>query len=135
MKGKHLRVGFRVLSTSLGGEQISQRIGLPPTSQSAPGRLETAWVVESPLGIEHPLEDRLAALLDVVEPYAGRFRNLGHGCLMHVVVGSDALACAAGCALLASPLLERLAALPGEGLLIEVPESLRHLPIRELLEA
>ena len=137
MQGKHRRVGFRVLSASLSAQEIAQRAGLRPASlgeidepatfelpQSA-ARLETAWVVDSPLDIAWPLEERLDALLDVVEPYARRLHQLGDGCLMHIFIGSDAVAHATGCALLGPTLLERLSALPGEGVLIEAPETAR----------
>jgi hypothetical protein len=113
MKANHLGVGFRVFSTQQAG---------PHDAGGAPARLETAWVVESPLGIEHPLEDRLEALLDELEPELGRLHQLDGGSLMHVIVGRDAIAHSAGCSLLSPTLLERLAALPGEGLLVEAPE-------------
>ena len=139
MQEKHRRVGFRVLSSSLSLEEIAQHAGLPPASLGADdapeafelprttARLETAWVVDSPLGIASPLEERLDALLDLVEPYARRLHQLGDGCLMHIFIGSEAVAHAAGCALLGPTLLERLAALPGEGVLVEAPESARQL--------
>jgi hypothetical protein len=137
MREKHRRVGFRVLSASFSAEEIARHAGLPsallgeldePASFELPrtaARLETAWVVDSPLEIESPLEERLDALLDLVEPYARRLHQLGGGCLMHIFIGSDAVAHAAGCALLGPTLLERLSALPGEGVLIEAPESTR----------
>jgi len=137
MQGKHRRVGFRVLSASLSAEEIARRAGLKPASlgeideparfelPQAPARLETAWVVDSPLDIAWPLEERLDALLDVVEPYARRLHQLGDGCLMHIFIGSDAVSHATGCALLGPTLLERLSLLPGEGVLIEAPELAR----------
>ena len=137
MQEKHRRVGFRVLSSSLSAEEIAAHAGLLPASlgkldEPAPfelprpsSRLETAWVVDSPLDMAHPLEDRLEALLDIVEPYARRLHQLGDGCLMHIFIGSDAVAHATSCALLGPTLLERLSALPGEGVLIEAPESAR----------
>ena len=138
MQEKHRRVGFRVLSSSLSAQEIAERAGLLPApfgelDEPAPfelprpsARLETAWVVDSPLGIERPLEERLAALLDIVEPYARRLHQLGDGCLMHIFVGNEALSHAPGCALLGPTLLERLSALPGEGVLIEAPAAARH---------
>jgi hypothetical protein len=138
MQEKHRRVGFRVLSASLSAEEIATHAGLLPASSEidepeayelprTAARLETAWVVDSPLDIESPLEERLDALLDVVEPYAKRLHQLGDHCLMHIFIGSDAVAHAAGCALLGPTLLERLSALPGEGVLVEAPESVRQL--------
>ncbi len=137
MQEKHRRVGFRVLSASLSAEEIAQRAGLLPLRTvdepeafelpRTSARLETAWVVDSPLDISSPLEERLDALLDLVEPYARRLHQLGDGCLMHIFIGSDAVAHAAGCALLGPTLLERLAALPGEGVLVEAPEAAREL--------
>ena len=139
MQEKHRRVGFRVLSASLSPDEIAQHAGLPATSVGATdepeafelprttARLETAWVVDSPLDIDSPLEERLDALLDVVEPYARRLHQLGDGCLMHIFIGSEAVTHAPGCALLGPTLLERLAALPGEGVLVEAPESARRL--------
>jgi hypothetical protein len=133
MEGKHTRVGFRVLSVDLNGDEIAHRAGVRATSVGEIGqalahaphppiRLETAWVVDSPLGLDHPLEERLDALLDVVEPYARRLHRLGDGCLMHIFVGRDAVTHTGECALLSPTLLERLAELPGEGVLIEIPE-------------
>ncbi len=134
MEGKHSRVGFRVLSTNMSGAEIARRAGLRPTSVGEigqpvahalahpPVRLETAWVVDSPLGLDHPLEERLVALLDLVEPYARRLHWLGDGCLMHIFVGRDALTRTGECALLSPELLARLARLPGEGVLVEMPE-------------
>ena len=137
MQEKHRRVGFRVLSASLSAQEIATHAGLLPAGEidepeayelpRTAARLETAWVVDSPLDIESPLEERLDALLDVVEPYAKRLHQLGDGCLMHIFIGSDAVAHAAGCALLGPTLLERLSALPGEGVLVEAPESARQL--------
>ena len=139
MQEKHRRVGFRVLSSSLSVQEIAAHAGLLPASPGTvdepeafelprtAARLETAWVVDSPLDIASPLEERLDALLDVVEPYARRLHQLGDGCLMHIFIGSEAIARAPGCALLGPTLLERLAALPGEGVLVEAPESARHL--------
>ncbi len=139
MQEKHRRVGFRVLSSSLSVQEIAQHAGLPSAAHGASdapesfelprtaARLETAWVVDSPLDIASPLEERLDALLDIVEPYARRLHQLGDGCLMHIFIGSEAVAHAAGCALLGPTLLERLAALPGEGVLVEAPESARQL--------
>jgi Domain of unknown function (DUF4279) len=139
MQEKHRRVGFRVLSASLSAQEIAAHAGLLPASSGeidepeayelprTAARLETAWVVDSPLDIESALEERLDALLDIVEPYAKRLHQLGDGCLMHIFIGSDAVAHAAGCALLGPTLLERLSALPGEGVLVEAPESARHL--------
>lgn len=137
MQEKHRRVGFRVLSASLSAEEIAQHAGLLPLRTvdereafelpRTSARLETAWVVDSPLDISRPLEERLDALLDLVEPYARRLHQLGDGCLMHIFIGSDAVAHAAGCALLGPTLLERLAALPGEGVLVEAPEAARGL--------
>ena len=110
MQEKHRRVGFRVLSASLSAEEIAQHAGLLPLRTidepeafelpRTSARLETAWVVDSPLDISSPLEERLDALLDLVEPYARRLHQLGDGCLMHIFIGSDAVAHAAGCALL-----------------------------------
>ena len=133
MEGKHTRVGFRVLSIDLSGDEIARRAGLQPTSVGEigqplahvphpPVRQETAWVVDSPLGLDYSLEDRLDALLDVVEPYARRLHWLGDGCLMHIFIGRDALTHTGECALLTPALLARLARLPGEGVLIEIPE-------------
>jgi hypothetical protein len=134
MEGKHARVGFRVLSTNLSGDEIARRAGLRPTRVGEigqpvshglahpPVRLETAWVVDSPLGLDHPLEDRLFALLDLVEPFARRLHWLGEGCLMHIFIGRDALTRTGECALLSPELLMRLATLPGEGVLVEIPE-------------
>ena len=139
MQEKHRRVGFRVLSSSLSAEEIAAHAGLLPASPGEldepaafelprpSARLETAWVVDSPLDIASPLEERLDALLDVVEPYARRLHQLGDGCLMHIFIGSDAVAHAPGCALLGPTLLERLAALPGEGVLVEAPDGARQL--------
>lgn len=137
MQEKHRRVGFRVLSASLSAEEIAQHAGLLPLRAvdqpeafelpRSAARLETAWVVDSPLDISSPLEERLDALLDIVEPYARRLHQLGDGCLMHIFIGSDAVAHAASCALLSPTLLERLAALPGEGVLVEAPEPARGL--------
>jgi hypothetical protein len=139
MQAKRRRVGFRVLSASLSAQEIATHAGLLPVSSGeidepeayelprTAARLETAWVVDSPLDIDSPLEERLDALLDVVEPYAKRLHQLGDGCLMHIFIGSDAVAHAAGCALLGPTLLERLSALPGEGVLVEAPESARQL--------
>ncbi len=137
MQEKHRRVGFRVLSSSLTAEEIAERAGMLPMSLGEfdepaafelprpSARLETAWVVDSPLDIANALEERLDALLDLVEPYARRLHQLGDGCLMHIFIGSDAVAHATGCALLGPTLLERLAALPGEGVLIEAPGGVR----------
>lgn len=130
MDGRHTRVGFRVLSTTLSADEIARRAGLDaaPAATAPPLRpvgRETVWVVDSPLGPERPLEDRLAALLDVVEPYARRLHWLGEGCLMHVFVGRDAVTHPGECALLPPALLGRLARLPGEGVLVEVRETAR----------
>ena len=113
MAANQSAVGFRVLRT-------------PPAGPPRPGdpgderdRLETAWVVESPLGVEHSLEERLEALLDELDPDLAGLHQLADGSLMHVFVGRDAIAHQGRSSLLGPTVLERLSTLPGEGLLIE----------------
>ncbi len=129
MEGKHRRVGFRILSASLGAAEITRRTGLRPTSVGeigepltrslphAPRRQETAWVLDSPLGPEHALEERLEALLALVEPARRRLLALEGPCMLHFFVGHEPLETAT--VLIDPHLLERIAAIPGEGLLLE----------------
>ena len=135
VKGKHRRVGFRILSSAFSGAEITRRVGLDPSELGEPGqsltpdiswgpvRRETVWVVDSPLDPPATVEERLAALLDVLEPKERQLSNMTYECLMHVFVGTDPVAHGSHPILLTPKLLERFAHVPGEGVLIEAAEA------------
>jgi hypothetical protein len=130
MEDKHRRVGFRILSGSLPGSEISRRAGIVPTAVGEPGehtggaiRRETVWVIESPLAPPATVEARVAALLDVLERHRGGLASLSYDCLMCVFIGCDPVARASQPVLLGPELLARVAALPGAGILFEAGEA------------
>ncbi len=131
MEDRPRRVGFRILSSVLNSSEITQRTGIQPTTvgemgqsltpgiAGGPTRQETVWVVDSPLGQEASLPERLEALLGVVERHIPTLAGLSGTCLMHFFVGHEALATATGPVVLERALLRRLVAVPGGGLLFE----------------
>ena len=137
MEGKHRRVGFRILSGSLSGAEITRRVEVAPTAVGEPGehlaagalRRETVWVVDSPVPPPASVATRIAALLDVLEPHRGGLASLSYECLMCVFIGCDPVAHASQPVLLGPELLTRIGALPGEGILFEPGEA----PPRERL--
>jgi Domain of unknown function (DUF4279) len=82
--GRVLGASIVVHSEVLLGADLTQRIGLKPTDVMDLGTIDdlgrvrefTAWVLESEIGVDAPLDEHLTWLLDTIAPANNRLRGL-----------------------------------------------------------
>jgi hypothetical protein len=84
------RASFRLIGDSLNPDLVTERLGITPAHAHAKGDLQArnrgrryrtgAWIVDSTLSPERPLDDHISQLLDRLEPVIGQileFESLG----------------------------------------------------------
>jgi hypothetical protein len=124
------KASFRVVSASLTAADISNRLGLAATraheagervssTSGSPVHREAGWFLESGLDDREPMDRHLVALLDQLEPRVDRLRDLASECRMDLFCGFSSESGQGGF-ILSPGLLERLARIPGEGLVLDL---------------